>query len=590
MKVNLLASTRWKILAALILGLILPVAVAAWHSYRTAREIIYRQSILQQSRILDQISRDLLSLQDQSRHQIQSLAGNPLLRSALDRKVPVPAEMFRTQLDLNPDWTELAVFDETGEEIWRSGSTEPGAPFDPFFLETFLYGFNQGPLFQSGADHLTRFGATIDEEGDFRGVITATLRLSRFERRLRGLRRGSSIGAVVWDDRGVPFASNLSPSEWRRLNERISLRETSGALHRSVRSLIHRELSLEGRPYLFLATLVPEFISRLQPLAGENWYLAILTPAGEAFGELRSFQRRILWFLLILSVAVVAVMAWLTRRISRPLEEMAAFAGRVSEGERRIRLPDQGRDEVGRLAAALNSMTESLRISERELIRSEVLASLGKMSSLVAHEIRNPLNAIRGSIQYLEIKRPRDKLISEYSQIIVDKISSLTRFVESLLKLARFPEPRLSEAALESLVSRACEPLRERLDAQRVEIRVRDPEALPLRCDEGQISELFQNLIQNGLEAMPGGGVIEIATRVSNGFQEIEVRDSGPGIARDIEERLFVPLSTSKPHGTGLGLVLCRMIAEGHGGSLENVPARRGACFILRIPLAGRSE
>jgi signal transduction histidine kinase len=103
-------------------------------------------------------------------------------------------------------------------------------------------------------------------------------------------------------------------------------------------------------------------------------------------------------------------------------------------------------------------------------------------------------------------------------------------------------------------------------------------------ADGAQLVELLQNLVHNALDAVGRDGTVELVASRADGAVELRVRDSGPGLDPALRARLFVPFSSTKPHGTGLGLVMCRMIAANHGGELEAEEVERGASFVVRLP------
>lgn len=581
---QVLSSVRRKILLVFVLGLVLPVLVAAWISYRAARNVIYSHSLEQQERALSQISRDVWTLEDQSRRQIRMLGTSHDLSAALKNGTSIPEDLIRIFLRVNPHWKDVALYNTVGSQVWKSESQIQHDSFDPFFLETYNLGENQTPVFSLGNEYRTRFGLSVSDQGQFAGIITASLDLSVVERSLRQLRELNALRAILWDDRGTIFASNLNPAEQQEVGRQIVLSQAGQEILNLSGKALHREIEIAQEPILFSATVVPEFISPRDPIPGENWFVATLSPSTRAFGELWAFQSRILIFLIFLFAAATLFLFWITRRISSPLEEMASFSEQVSKGKRNIRLEIPGNDEVARLSGALNSMAVALRHYENELVRNEVLASLGKMSSLVAHEIRNPLNAIKGSVQYLQLKFPSDAVISEYSRIILEKADRLSNFVNSLLKFARLPAAEIREIEIRNLYDRAVQSFRAQAESAGVTLDLVLDGAQRMRCDRDQIIELMENVIQNSLAVLPPGGKLEVIARKAQDFVEIEFRDNGPGISPEVSNRLFVPFSSGRREGTGLGLVLCKMIAENHGGSFQYLDAGKGACFVLRIP------
>jgi signal transduction histidine kinase len=566
-------------------GIVVPVALAAWSSYRTAHGIIHRHSVRHQAEVVDEIANDLLALQDHARAQLDRLARDPTLVAALGRDAALPEPLLQAFVDLNPRWTELTVLDAGGRPVWGHASPA-GAGLDPFFLDTVVRGRLQSPVEVGPRGRLTRFGASVVDRWHLRGAVTATLDLAVLDPALGSLRAQLATRALIWDDRGLVFGSNLTPDDERRLGALVDLRAIGRQVLAASDERVHLELTLGNEPLLLVATSVPETISSPTSDPGEHWFLATLAPASQSFAELRGFQRRILAFLLFVFLAVTAFLVWISRQVSGPLARMTGLAEAVARGRRDLRLAPTGRDEIGRLGRSLDAMAAALGRYERELVGQEALATLGRTSALVAHEIRNPLNGIRGSIQYLQLRFPEDPVIDEYARLMLDRVDSLARFVDSLLRFARLPVPQWAPCSVAELFERAVEPFAARVAARDVRV-VRDPgEATALACDGDQIVELLGNLVQNALDAVDERGEIVLSARRSGDWTEISVRDSGPGVAPALRARLFVPFTTSKREGTGLGLVMCRIIAENHGGRLELEETPAGACFVLRLPRA----
>lgn len=576
-------SIRTKILLVFVVGFVGPVLGAAFWSYRTARGIIYRHSLRQQAEILDESARDLLALQEQARQELDHLARDAALVAALREARALPEPLLEAFYTLNPRWTELTLYDAHGRSVWARPS-EPSGGLDPLFLDAVVRGRVQTPV-ESGADgRRTRFGARIDDRQQLRGVVAGTLDLAVIDPAFRRLRAFGATRAVIWDDRGLVFGSNLGPGEERELDAVVDLRSTGREVLAAADERVHRQVTLGGAALLLVASSVPETISSVTSEPGEHWFLATLAPASQAFGELRAFQLRIAVFLVLVCAAVAAFLVWISRRVSGPLLAMTGFAEAVAGGRRDLRVGLAGGDEIGRLARSLDAMTDSLARYESELVGKEALLTLGRTSALVAHEIRNPLNGIRGSIQYLQLRFPDNPVIDEYAQLMLDRVDRLTRFVDSLLRFARLPAPHPAPWPVRELFGRAIEPWVERARSTGIRLLLEPGEIETIVVDGDQIVELLSNLVHNALDAVGGEGAVGLAASRTGSSVELRVRDSGPGLDPALRGRLFVPFSSTKSQGTGLGLVMCRMIAENHGGTLEPEQADGGAVFVVRLP------
>ena len=162
----------------------------------------------------------------------------------------------------------------------------------------------------------------------------------------------------------------------------------------------------------------------------------------------------------------------------------------------------------------------------------------------------------------------------------------LNDVIGNVLEFARHIEPRFADADLRGVLNDTLVLLRDELKAGGIEVERRFPETLaPVRCDPGQLKQVFLNMAQNALHAMPQGGRLTVTIRDDLDRVEIQIADTGVGIPADKLERIFEPFFTTKTRGTGLGLHLARRIVEGHGGriTVESEPAR-GTRFVIDIP------
>jgi signal transduction histidine kinase len=235
----------------------------------------------------------------------------------------------------------------------------------------------------------------------------------------------------------------------------------------------------------------------------------------------------------------------------------------------------------------VEEVAERLQRHQRELLRAEQLAAVGQLAASVAHEVRNPLTAVKMLVEAALQGRTRKPLQEEDLRVIHGAVASLEQTVQSFLDFARLPTPRRSAGDLRDVVSQAVELVRARARQQAVQTEVRCPERpVPGNVDHGQLGTVLVNLFLNALDAMPQGGRMTVELKVSGRTgAQLTVADTGPGIPAEMNGRLFTPFASSKPTGTGLGLSLSRRIVEEHGGRLTggNRP-EGGACFTIFLP------
>jgi signal transduction histidine kinase len=238
---------------------------------------------------------------------------------------------------------------------------------------------------------------------------------------------------------------------------------------------------------------------------------------------------------------------------------------------------------------------EELEAARKQVALSEKLSTLGTLVSGVAHEIRTPLTYITNNLflvrQRLEqAGRGRPELgglveeVVRYGQDALEGVTRINRLVEDLRQFAKRETVGVVEADLREVVAVAVDLFRATRRG-RVEVEAELVSVPNLHLDTGQIQQVVLNLLNNGAEAMPMGGVIRVATRPVPGGGQIVVADCGTGILPEAQAQLFHAFFTTKPEGTGLGLSICQRIVEAHGGNIgyETDPAR-GTTFVVFLP------
>ena len=242
-------------------------------------------------------------------------------------------------------------------------------------------------------------------------------------------------------------------------------------------------------------------------------------------------------------------------------------------------------DHGGRVEAAVAVVRDLSRIRqlEAEVRRGETLAAAGRMAVGLAHEIRNPLGAIRGAVQLLGRELGGSPL-EEYTTVLLTEVDRVNRIIEMLLDLARPVTIRPAPVNLHQLLERVALLTEESARERSVTIvRRYDPSLPPILGDEDRLVQVFHNLVRNAIEAMADGGQLTLATRVSmnplfgkvdlgagqRSMVEIQVLDEGSGIPAAARTRIFDPFFTTKERGLGLGLAICHQVMEQHHGAIQ---------------------
>lgn len=238
------------------------------------------------------------------------------------------------------------------------------------------------------------------------------------------------------------------------------------------------------------------------------------------------------------------------------------------------------------LAAQVAIVVENTRLYARIKERDR-LAALGEMAAGLAHEIRNPLGAIKGAAQWMESTMPAESDHREFIGIIVDEVGRLDRVVSSFLDYARPYRGNPSLLDVTNVVERTLQLVRNDIPAELVLTHEPGDELPPVRMDPEHLRQVLLNLIRNAMEAMKGRGSIVLRSRTRGSFVELLVRDSGPGIEASMRKNLFIPFSTTKTQGTGLGLAISQRLIQSAGGRIElRASGDQGTTFCISLPAA----
>ena len=239
-------------------------------------------------------------------------------------------------------------------------------------------------------------------------------------------------------------------------------------------------------------------------------------------------------------------------------------------------------------AALLQSQTETIAATRARLAQSEKLAALGQLAAQIAHEVRNPLAVIRSAAQDLGESAGNDPSARRASSFVTTEIDRLNNVITSLLTFARPLQLSPRAVSVAELLERALLLAREDLAAKQIRVQRHEPRELPsVRADADLMSQVLLGLLANAGEAMPKGGEVSVQTRAVDGAVEIDVADSGPGVAPELRQRIFEPFFTTRARGTGLGLAIARQIVEAHSGRIEvGERSGGGARFTVRLPAA----
>lgn len=346
--------------------------------------------------------------------------------------------------------------------------------------------------------------------------------------------------------------------------------------------------------------------------------------------------RRLMWPLMLLAIVSITLMTYFLFRhmVYKPIDSLLLAMSKAEGGNLAVEVEPGTPDEIGLLSTRFNrmlgrirQMTDQLNLEQRrledrvheatgeiaerkeqleeanlglfemqrQLTQLERLAAAGQLAAQFAHEVGTPLNLISGHVQLLRARASDERVIRRLD-IIGGQIERITSIVRSMLDSTRRPVPQLEPVNVNSLLAQILDASQPTLAARNVELHTEMNEALPsIEADPDQLQQVFINLINNSLDAMPLGGSLSVSTALEGERVLIVLADSGEGISRDQIDLIFDPMfSTKHGRGTGLGLTIVKQIISEHGGEVE-VESEPGHQTAFRIilpvhPMSGRTE
>jgi two-component system NtrC family sensor kinase len=407
---------------------------------------------------------------------------------------------------------------------------------------------------------------------------------------LAELREGKRLVAMVPPASRDPLVTT-SEAAFARLSEATAKLASTGELVRE---------APETRAMMFMLRAINRTVIRVARSVSE--------PVGALSGRAADDEKTAM-----VAVGVIASVATLLSLVILLMIQLTlAPIRRLREGARRIasgafdeRVPAGSRDEVGQLASEFNTMAEALSARDRELarqreelLRSDRLATIGKMAAQITHEVRNPLLSIGLNAEMLEEEIGDNLEAQQLLTAVQREVHRLKAITEEYLRFARLPKPAMAPVDLVQILTSLLSFLSYELQESNISLDTEGiPESLPLVMgDADQLRQAFLNVARNAIEAMrevPEPRNLTVAARAgARGEVQVSITDDGPGIEEAISHRILEPFVTGKQGGTGLGLALTQQILVDHGGSISaespahlNLQSNRpGTSLLLALP------
>jgi len=315
--------------------------------------------------------------------------------------------------------------------------------------------------------------------------------------------------------------------------------------------------------------------------------LIAAAPVAPFAAPFRAAARRGIVVLVIAALVALAVAMLITARLTRSLEQLAGAADAVAGGQLDRRVDVRSDDEVGQVARAFNAMITSLRRTLDQLAERESLAAVNEFAAALAHEVRNPLTAIRIDLQEVEERLPSDSPLRALQARVLLDIERLDRTVGGALETARTGHVELTTVDLREPIAAAVRAATPAVVAREAQLTWRPPAAPCLvRGDADALERVLLNLLLNAAEAVDPKGAVVVEVRAEEADAVVTVHDNGRGMTPEVAAKVFDPFFTTRPGGTGVGLAVARRIVTAHGGSIAvNSEPGRGTTVEVRLSI-----
>ena len=593
-------------LLMLILPLVcIPVAVVGYFSVQASVERVNRLVRQEQMDKVESAARKINQAFLYCRTDLETMARLPILEDYhLARTFRLEAEagfnrenlekLFRDFLARIPFYHRIRLLDQKGRELIavpESGRHPGGGDFsrENFFKQALSRG--PGRIFFSGLKSSTNdkgyviYAATPFVTGwrEIAGVLVIDLDFEKVIQMVRGIQVGEIGYSFLLDHKGrVVVHPKYAPYHLHQGNTGSpSLKDVIG------------KMMAGGSGWDSYVFKNREKIAAYAPIPVMKWSLAVTIPAEEFGKEAGMIRENVIHVVFMTLVFTLLGVSFLSYNLLRPVRRLVAATNRLARGDLKQEIAIQSHDELGDLTRSFNRMTRELAKMQTELVRSEKLVSLGRLSAGVAHEIRNPLNAMKGAMVHLQQRWAHEPLIRQYTNLVSEEIDRLNRVVSDFLFFSKQAPPNRKTMDLNQCVLKVQEILAEQAEEAGVDFENHlDPKLPQAELDPYQVEQVLLNLVINALDASRlGGRVIFSTTCAPNPVPTricLAIRDQGRGIEEEDMAYVFDPFFTTKEDGTGLGLPLSLGIVEYHGGSLtlESKPGR-GATATVIFPCGG---
>ncbi len=606
----------YKLLFMLLVASLLPLGIVSYYLVDRTRLTINKSIIKDQEALAIAFSDTIANYVISFRNLLYDAAH---LEDFASMNVEKMKFFLNNMMQIHPAFLELSVLNPLGQEIIRISRYEDEKGLRDF-LNTQLY------------QKTVKSGEFVGNFERYRGKIPAiTIAISIINSKNPGYVGGMIVGKLSLGTlSGLLRASFPDPSQTRvaviDLNGYIIAHSVEGEAEKPNAKLSDDVLKIllgndakSGGGEIVLSN-GEKVLGAFSEVPDLGWLVYIERSINIAYKASEELIQKT-WQVMVLVTVFVMFFGWVVSIIlTHPIQALRDAASKIAEGdfdfEADFVIPN---DEIGELAHTFMEMSQSLKIktseilaakeeleklnrtlenrveartrelksAQEELIKKERLAAMGQMASVVSHEIRNPLAVMNNSIYFIKTKlgSSADPKILKHINIIESEIRQANGIIDEILSFARTrdlnPKPTDLNAYIDDLLSTY--PLPQHIILEKIFYRGR----IIVDIDQDEMNQVIRNLIKNAIEVMPERGKITVRTDISvEKMARIDVSDTGPGIPKEVLEKLFTPFFTTKARGTGLGLAVVKKVIERHKGKVEiETEQGKGTTFKLYIPI-----
>jgi signal transduction histidine kinase len=482
----------------------------------------------------------------------------------------------------NPIFNRISLINKNGMEIAASelGSQLKDRADEWSFISALAGDFYISDVYiRDNHTPYIKLAAPVIKLGEVAGVLFAEANLRGMWDIVDGIKLDKTGIAYVVSDKGVLIAH---PDKKRVLANQDMLSD----------KIIQTVLSGRTGSAEYSGDNALRQIASFAPIPGLGWGVVVTQSTDEAFAYSWAMKTQS-WALIISSELVAIIISiMIARALVKPIRALAEASKQVAQGRLDKNIPSKRKDELGELVRSFNNMIKKLNHAKTV----ERLSVVGKAATAIVHELKNSLVMVYTYVGMFPKKHKDKKFLEKFSRTVPQELERWKAMLQDLSDFSRGEKIDFAfdEIDLSELIKDIHYLIEERALQGNIKLTINIEKELPrIQGNSQKLKQVFINLATNAIEAMPGGGSLDLSVTIPNGeakqefqYVEIKVRDSGKGISRQHLDKLFLPFHTTKSNGMGLGLAISRNIIQQHGGDIEvENGSDQGTCFNVRLPL-----